>query len=65
MVKVTNSLIAIGAVGVRDSLSWAQLMKGREPIPLLLLPYASLIHMRYPVTAGLTERVFQLLDGET
>ena len=53
--KVSHSLIAIGAVGVRVPLyvghSWWKV----EPIPLLSLPYPSLMRKRYPFTAGLTE----------
>ena len=35
-----------------------------KPIPLLSLPYPSLIRKRFPFTAGLTERVFQSPHGE-
>ena len=63
-VKVSHSLLAVGAVGVSQTVSWAQLMKGGAH-PSLLLPYPSLIRKRYPFTAGLTETVFQLPHGAT
>ena len=48
-----------GSEGFTSTVCKAQLMKGGEPILLLLLPYPFLIPKRYPFTAGLTERVLQ------
>ena len=53
---VSHSLIAVGAVVVSVPLYLA-------PIPLISLPYPSLIRKRYPFSAGLTERVFQSPHG--
>ena len=63
-VKVTHSILAEGAVGVRVPLYLWHSSRKAETIPLLLLPYPSLIQKRYPFTAGLTERVFQSPHGE-
>ena len=63
-VKVSHSLLAIGAVGVRVPLYLGHSWWKAELIPLLSLPYPSLIRKRYPFTAGLTERVFQSPHGE-
>ena len=46
-------------------LSWAEHMKGGEAITVLPLPCPSLVRNRFLFTAGLTERVFQSLDGLT
>ena len=62
-VKVSHSLIAVGAVGVRVPLYLGHSWWKAEPIPLLSLPYPSLIRKRYPFSAGLTERVFQSPHG--
>ena len=62
--KVSYSVIAVWAVGVRVPLYVGHSWWKAEPIPLLLLPYPSLIRKRYPFTAGLTERVFQSSHGE-
>ena len=62
-VKVSHSLIAVGPVGVRDTLYLGHSWWKAEPIPRLSLPYPSLIRKRYPFSAGLTERVFQSLHG--
>ena len=54
-VKVSHSLIAIRAVGVRV-LSLVQLMKGgHHPSPFTALPFPYL--KKVPITARLTERV--------
>ena len=55
---MSHSLIAVGAVGVRVPLYLGHSWWKAEPIPLLSLPYPSLIRKRYPFSAGLTERVF-------
>ena len=47
------------ASGVRVPLYHGHSQRKAEPIPLLLLPYFSLIRKSYPFTAGLTEQVFQ------
>ena len=62
-VKVSHSLIAVGAVGVRVPLYLGHSWWKAEPIPLLSLPYPSLIRKRYPFSAGLTKRVFQSPHG--
>ena len=63
-VKVSHSLIAVGAVRVRVPLYSGHSKCNVEPIPLLVLPCHSLIRKRYPFTAGLIERVFQSLHGK-
>ena len=62
-VKVSHSLIAVGAVGVRVPLYLGHSWWKAEHIPFLSLPYPSLIRKRYPLSAGLTERVFQSPHG--
>ena len=55
MVKVSHSLIPVGAVEIRVPLYLGHIWRKAEPSPLLSLPYPSLIRNRYPFTAGLTE----------
>ena len=50
-------------MGVRVPLYLGHSWWKAEPIPLLSLPYPSLIRKRYPFSAGLTERVFQSPHG--
>ena len=64
-VKVFHSLIAVGAVVVSVPLYLGHSWWKAEPIPLLSLPYPSLIRKRYPFTAGLIERVFQSSQRES
>ena len=63
-IKVSHKLIAIGAVGFRIRLHLGHNKWKAEPIPLFPLPYPSLIGRRYPLTARLTDRVFQFSHGE-
>ena len=63
-VKVSHSLIAVGAVGIRVPLYLGHSLWKAEPIALLSLAYPSLIRKRYPFTPGLIERVFQSPHGE-
>ena len=61
-VKVSHSLISVGAVGVRVPLSWAQLMKaGARPslFTALAFPNSKKLHIHSWV-----DRVFQLSHGE-
>ena len=55
-VKVSHSLIAVGAVGVRVPLYLGHSWWKAEPIPLLSLPYPSLIRKRYPFSAEFSSR---------
>ena len=49
--------------GKRPTVTWASIWEA-EPIPLLLLPYLSLIGSRYPFTVWSTENLFQSLDSQ-
>ena len=58
-VKVSHSLIVVGAVGVRVPLYLGIADENASPFAALSFPDSK----RYPFTAGLTE-VFQLLHGK-
>ena len=61
--KVSYSLIAVGAVGLESHLSWAQLMKGiAHPSPFAALLFHD--SKMYSFNAGLIERVFQSSHGD-
>ena len=57
-VKVSHSLIAVGAVGVRVPLYFGHSWGKAEPIPLLSLPYPSLIWKRNQFTARVDRDTF-------
>ena len=59
-VKVSNSLIAVGAVEVRVPLYLGLSKWNAEPSLSFNCPFPSLIQKRYPFTAGLTKRVSSL-----
>ena len=62
--KDFRKLVAVGGLGaggLRPTVFWAQHIDGGAHLSLSLL--ASLIRIRYPFTAGLTRRVFQISDS--
>ena len=56
--KVSHSLMAVKAVGVRGQLYLGYSICNAEPIPLPSLLYPSVIQKRTHFLAGLTERIF-------
>ena len=63
-VKVSHSLIVVGVLGLESHrVSWAHLMRGgAHPSPFAAFSFS--YSKRYPITAELTEGVFQWAQFE-